>query len=246
MSETRIYGFRVPAGGLFPLDVHGDNFLIKSSSGQVSVKWQGGFLANLAAGQGQKVPTGFHRLDLTNSGSVEVYGEILISDENFIDKRITGDVSVIDGEKARSLAAGRFFTGAELVSVNFNAVQLWNPSTTHNLIVTSVEVSCNGISDVGVLPWSAALANDVTASFVTNALIGSPVGLGQIRREGTPGWAFAGATSIFTCSVQPNVLVPFSMSGPIVVPPAKGLVIAAVTVGVAIRANLQWFEEDVV
>lgn len=246
MSETRTYDFRISAGGLFPLDVQGNNFLIKSSSGAVNVKWQGGFLANLAAGQGQNVPEGFHRLDLTNSSSVTVYGELLISDENFIDKRITGDVSVIDGEKARSIASGRFQATADHTTPGqYPGVQLWNPAGSgKNLIVTSVDCGLSAAGSVRIYGDNVAFANDVSGSSISNALVGAAAGVAQVRRE-----VFAAPPAIpFGRGREPiipaNSYIQVVLDGPMVVPPGFGVSTLGAPVGVVLGVSFQWFEED--
>lgn len=246
MSETRIYSFRIDAGGTFPLEVQGENFLIRSSSGPVSVRWQRGYLANLLAGQGQDVPEGFARLDLSNTGSIAVYGDIIISDENFKDKRITGDVSVIDGEKARTLGGGGFMGHVTCgVALQYPAVQLFNNSTTNNLIVTGLSASLDVAGSIYLFGSGTILA--VGAATPANALIGSAAASSALlRSEGFAVWPPNPYNILKSFTIGAASPEEIRLSRPIVVPPAFGLNVIGAPVSANLSGNFEWFEEAAV
>ena len=60
----------------------------------------GSSLSPLYAGQGQRKE--FQRLTVTDKSGAANVVLIIVADDDFIDDRITGEVSVIDGSKART------------------------------------------------------------------------------------------------------------------------------------------------
>lgn len=96
-SDTRIFPFAIAAGGMQLLPVTGEKFLIKATTGPVDVSWTGGRLNSLDAGQGYNVRRGFAQLTLNNSGAGEITGTIQIADDDFIDNRIAGTVTISGG-----------------------------------------------------------------------------------------------------------------------------------------------------
>lgn len=246
MSDTRIYAFRVAPGAMFPLDVEGKNFIVKTSSGPVNVKWPGGYLQSLEAGQGQNIPKGFQRLNMTNPGAVTVYGTLLISDEDFIDKRITGDVSVIDGEKARTLAGGGFMGHVTCgVGGDYPAVQLFNNSTTNNLIVTGLSASLDVAGSIYLYGSGTVLA--VGAATPANALVGSAAASSALlRSEGFGAWPPNPYNILKSFSIGAASPEEIKLSRPIVVPPAFGLNVIGAPVSANLAGNFEWFEEAAV
>lgn len=96
-SDTRIYPFAIAAGQMQAIPVHGEKFLIKSTTGPVDVIWRGGKLTSLEAGQGYNVRRSFDQLTLNNNGAGAITGTIQIADDDFIDNRIAGTVSISGG-----------------------------------------------------------------------------------------------------------------------------------------------------
>lgn len=96
-SDTRIFPFAIAAGGMQLVPVHGERFLVKATTGPVNIRWTGGYLTLLEAGQGYIVRRGFDQLTLTNPGAGAIAGTIQIADDDFIDNRIAGTVNITGG-----------------------------------------------------------------------------------------------------------------------------------------------------
>lgn len=96
-TDSRKYPFDIVAGGMQRLPVAGQRFIIAVTSGVVDVSWDGGKLAALDAGEGYVVPTGFHELVLNNNNPTPITGVMLIVDDNYINNRVAGEVSINGG-----------------------------------------------------------------------------------------------------------------------------------------------------
>jgi len=140
---AQIYDFTLAPGGSQVLNVTGGYYRIQTASGPVRVtRDNGSRLGPLYAGQGEKQE--FGRLILTDLTGLANTGLILVADDSFIDDRITGEVSVIDGGRALSLAGACFQHGGGLnPSVgNYNNYQIWNPANSGKRVyIEQVEVS---------------------------------------------------------------------------------------------------------
>lgn len=250
-TDTRDYPFAIAAGGMQILPVHGEKFLVRSTTGPVDVRWKSGRISALLAGQGYNVRKGFDQLTLNNPGALPIVGVVQVADDDFLDKRITGDVSVIDGEKARTLAGGRFMGACQCLAGGAaigSLVQIWNPSTTKNLVLTSVQVVAFANLSVSVFGCSLQLAN--ASPYIGNAKLGAASGVGLLRteqcnaaRNTVLGNAALGFLAIHYIGI--NTARPLPLSGPIVCPPATGLIIRQDIFNVQLDVNFEWFEEDV-
>jgi hypothetical protein len=247
MTPAKIYPFSIPAGGSFPLLVLGDYCKILTSSGPLSIQGDTfGTLGPILAGQGVE-DSPFNRLVLVdNSGGVN-NGTLLIADKKFIDDRISGDVSVIDGEKSRTLAGGMYSGNVYCVAVagQYSNCQLWNPAGSgKNLIVTQLSYSTSVAAQIIFLMTPVQCANNFAIAIANKkAGAGSPVSvlkfeskvaaetfpIGILRNDSTP----AGT------SVQ------WPIKGVLVVPPGYGLNAYTSTVNVTNSINCEWFEEAI-
>ncbi len=154
-TDTRIYPFAIPAGGAQLIQVTGENFLVRSTSGPVNVRWDGGYLSKLNAGQGYRVRKGFNKLALTNDAAVPIVGEIQIADDDFIDNNIFGTVGVRNG--------GTYVNSNPAVATASGVLVPANPLRTYLLIQN------NDGSAVLSLNFSAAAS-------MTNGLLIQPGG----------------------------------------------------------------------
>lgn len=92
MRAVKQYPFSVLGNDVQQLLVDGAYFRIESSTGPVTVTGDFGELQGLQAGQGLKgVP--FTRLLLKNQSVTPVAGVLLVSDSEFIDNRVYGDIT---------------------------------------------------------------------------------------------------------------------------------------------------------
>lgn len=117
-SDTRIFPFAIAAGGMQLVPVHGERFLVKATTGPVNIRWTGGYLTLLEAGQGYIVRRGFDQLTLTNPGAGAIAGTIQIADDDFIDNRIAGTVSISGGSNFVNSAPAVTNASAALLAAN--------------------------------------------------------------------------------------------------------------------------------
>lgn len=247
MAETRRYDFRIPAGGVRVLEAGGTRFLVRSTTGLINIRWDRGNLDGIEAGQGQVDPKGFSRLFLTNPTAAEISGYLQISDDLFIDNRITGDVSVINGEQIRTLNQGRFFGAptAQYAAPDYTVVQLWNPSLSQRtVILTALEVSQSLAGTFVIFGNAVALTDDLSAGRIANAYVGGASPYAQLRAEASVGAAVAQPYGYsFRYDNIANQLFKPTLSGPIAIGPGKGLCILSYNPGAGVQANMEWYEE---
>nr|WP_315242855.1 hypothetical protein [uncultured Albidiferax sp.] len=243
MKPAQIYTYTVPANGSVSIAVEGSFFKIITCTGPVSVSGDFGKLGPLLAGQGLKGRNSVRFMLGDMSGAANVVS-ILIADDGFIDDRISGEVSVIDGEKARSIA-GSLFIGLPLapaVAGQSSYCQLWNPlGSGVNLVVNQVKLNCNIASTV-LFYWSMAAGNtDQTANQAASKKQGGAIPKAQIRVGSK-----AVATSFFAA---PNLVANQELlvlpRGPFVVVPGSGLQMDLNVVNTLFSANFEWYEDPV-
>lgn len=246
-TETRRYDFTLAAYGTQILNAAGRRFVIKAATGAVRVRTDtGDNLAGIEAGQGLAMADGqqFSRLEITDLTGAPNAGFIVISDDSFIDGRVTGEVSVIDGERARTVAGGRLMCGVGYQAANFPQVQIWNPSSASNLVVTALQFNTSVSASVNVFGNATALINDVTGVRSSNALIGSSLGSAEIRTENKTGVSMPYG-NLYALDTVANVPYPLKLSGPIVIPPGFGLNVIAQLNAVGLSVNGEWYEQAV-
>lgn len=224
---AKIYDFTLPANGSFQLPVEGDYFRILTSTGDVEVVGDTfSRFGPIKAGQGlEKAP--YRRLTINDkSGSANI-GTIIVASDGFVDQRVVGEVSVIDGGKARTLAGNAFsgMVAAGAVAAQFAHVQLWNPTTTKNSVVEQIVVSSTTSVSIVMRSHNAALpsaygaqpnpaskkiggADSAMQSFFTNNAAAVPTG------------KYYGLLA-----VNANQISVFRLAEPIVIPPSQGLVL---------------------
>lgn len=242
---AQIYDFTLPANGARELLVEGSYYRILSSTGAVEVRRNGGSaLGPIYAGQGERAE--FKRLTLVDrSGSPNV-GYIIVADDTFIDDRISGEVSVIDGGKARTVAnlsfLGRLYRAGS--AGNYSHCQLWNQSTTRNLIVQQFVSSCSSAATVYLNAAGAALANIGVPANPGSKLIGGADSGAQFRyvHQASIDFGIKAMTMYQVAAVQ-SVL--FRFTEPLVVPPGYGLTWACAGLGVDLLVNVDYYEEAV-
>lgn len=247
MTPAKIYPFSIPAGGSFPLLVIGDYCKILTSSGALTLTGDTfGTIGPILAGQGVE-SSPFQRLVLSdNSGAVNS-GTILIADNKFVDDRITGEVSVIDGGKIRTLTKSVFWAYGNTAAVvgSSGYVQLWNPVGNDKRIVipqisyaaTSPSYAIANLS-YNVTPLSVMLGNG------KNKLIGEAESSAEIRKEESA--VYLGIASIADFFMQGSLSQTLQLTEPIILHPGKGLMIGLPqTSNVALTANFEFYEEAI-
>lgn len=87
------YPVNVAAGGVMMLTATGTRFLLKETDGDLNVSLDiGGSMRGLKDGEGY-AGRAFNALTITNDGAAAVAGFIVVSDDEYVDHRITGAVT---------------------------------------------------------------------------------------------------------------------------------------------------------
>lgn len=171
------------------------------------------------------------------SGQVQVLGTV----------GVTGDVSVIDGEKSRTLAGGMYSgtPNSQAAAGLYSVCQLWNPlGSGKNLIVASVGLAASTASIALVYTIGASAPTDQTVGRSANKLSGAPLGVGQVRVDASNIPNFSG-NLLRTMACPGSDVREWDVRGAVVVPPGNGLSMVGTVVNTQLIANFEWFEEVV-
>lgn len=242
MTPAKIYPFSIPAGGSFPLLVLGDYCKILTSNGELSIAGDSfGTLGPILAGQGVE-DTPFSRLVLVNNSGAMNSGTILIADNKFIDDRITGEVSVIDGGKSRVLANSAFM-GADYVAAsvgNFSITQLWNPvGSEKNVFIEQIFIGCSSNTGISISKHNAELTIAGTSQPISKNISGS-AGIALIKNQTNV--AYLG-TVMGSISILASTTFQYKFTEPLLLNPGYGMMINPTNVNMDIRATFEFFEE---
>lgn len=163
--------------------------------------------------------------------------------------RIDGasDVSVIDGEKNRTLAGGMFGGTPQCpgVSATFANTQLWNPAGSgKNLIVTSVAVAAFGAAGIFIAMTNVQLLTASTYAPANKRAGGvAPNALLRIdTRAAVDPMTFG---SLHYVPVLQNTQYVWAVRGALVVTPGFGLIVANATAAITLVCSFEWFEEPI-
>lgn len=241
---AQLYDFACSANGSVNLAVSGGYYRIMSATGAVRVRREGGSqLGPLYPGQGEREE--FNRLTITDMTGAANTGFILVADESFVDERITGEVSVIDGGRAATLAGLSYLTLGSLgvVAGNYNCFQLLNPSGSgRRVILEGFFASVTVASFIFIGPNPVALPNIYGASTNTNKLIGGLAGSAERRWENAA--AVNGNTSgVLGFYLQASQNYLYSFKRPVVLPPGTGYAISNRTIAADLQSGFDYYEE---
>lgn len=243
MRSFKIYDFTLSAGGAMPLLVEGGYFKIYSCTGVLSVSIDGGSsIGPINTGQGMK--TEFKRLTIVDQSGAANVGKIIVASDEFVDGRISGEVSVIDGGKSRTLANLAFngTSGVAAVIAQLGHIQLWNPSSTKNLVVEQLQASSSAINVFTVRAHNAALA-----TLIGNAAskkIGGADSIAEMRTASAvapipTGKGFAGINT------GANNAYIYQLREPVIVPPSQSIVIYNGVLNTDMTANFEFYEDPI-
>lgn len=227
---AQIYTLSLSANQAQVLLVDGGYYKILSAYGNVSVSREGGSIINpMKPGQGEKL--NFKRLTIQDvSGAANVV-EIIIADESFVDDRISGEVSVIDGGFARTMAEQAYTLplGCAAVAGQYAHVQLWNSSSNVNdVMLESFTISSSGAATVSFIQHSGALANLNAQSYGVSKKLragysqGAGYSYAQSRYQNAAAVIGAGPLrGYYQTPANQSLMV--KLSEPIVIPPNRGM-----------------------
>ncbi len=155
-SATQIYTLALAANQAQVLLVEGGFYKILSATGPVSVSREGGSIINpMRVGQGERLR--FTRLTIQDVSGAANTVEVIIADESFVDDRISGEVSVIDGGKSRTLARVAYIgaVNCPAVAAQYAHAQLFNWSGNPNRVILESFWICS-TNTVNVSMYSAS------------------------------------------------------------------------------------------
>ena len=223
MRSFKIYDFTLSAGGSMPLLVEGGYFKIYSCTGVLSVSIDGGSsIGPINTGQGMK--TEFKRLTIVDQSGAANVGKIIVASNEFVDGRISGEVSVIDGGKARTLAglafSGSLFCGA--VAAQYAHIQLWNPSTTKNAIIEQVLMSSSSAISATIRGHNASLSTPCTQANPAAKKIGGIDSVMQQFQQNSASVIPTGKV-LGVLSLTAGTQAIYKLAEPVIVPPSQGL-----------------------
>lgn len=246
MTPAKIYSFSIPAGGSFPLMVIGDYCKILTSSGPLTLTGDTfGTLGPILAGQGVENST-FKRLVLTDNTGAVNKGTILIADNKFIDDRITGEVSIIDGEKSRVLAAQYFAASPAITAVNYGNIQLFNPvGSGKNVFINSLILNTQITATFVLHSASTELTNDVTNIRLSSLKIGNSVGVTKVKNEDNAVIYAYENSSFGYFVIAAGSTTALNYKNPILLTPGFGINISCMTPANTLSANISFFEEQI-
>lgn len=243
MRPSKLYPFSIPASGSVTLLVEGDFFKVKSSTGMLSVTGDSfGTLEDLLAGQGLR-DTNFKRLTLTDETGAVNNGFILVSDSTFIDDRITGEVSVIDGGKSRTLANTAFWGNVSMGSAvgALSTAQIFNPAGSgKNLVIEQILGSANAATNLS-LNYHDTQLTTLTGNALSKKR-GGAASVAQMREE-LPVAAVGTRIAVFGVAATSAFFL--TLREPIVLPPATGLVMYSAATNVPIIFGVEFYEDPV-
>lgn len=170
------------------------------------------------------------------SGQVQVIGTV----------GVTGDVSVIDGGKARSLEGGAFAWahGSAAVAANYSRLQLFNPvESGKNTIVKAFKITTAAATTVFVHAQNAQHTSNVGA-LPNSKYPGGVVPLSQARFESS-GALIVSPIMVDYINAAGIGTMALVMQEPVVLRPGWGLTIENATINQRIDASFEWFEQPV-
>lgn len=243
---ARVYDFTIPAGGAITVLAEGSFYRLMTAAGGIEVRRNNGSIVGpLLPGQGERAE--FLSLTLTDKSGASNPGSILIGDDTFIDDRISGEVSVINGAVSRALAGVAYVCGdySNPVAGQYSHVSLFNPGGSGRLLVVSkiTMSSYVTLSGVRVRRSSAALANAALVAPV-NKLESGPASVAAMSNEASAA-SLGGAQVAMGIWAAPNSLAQIDFAEPILIGPGSGIVLGQLTVNQFIWGNFEYWERPI-
>ncbi len=247
IESIRQQDLTIPVGGMQEIHLQGDRFDFLSASSDpfavIGVKpdYTAGAV-QLRPGQGFKFSGVVKRWVVYNRGAVPLAGIVLIGAGDFQDRRITGEVSVIDGEKARTLAntafVGRHYQAA--LAGNGVTEQLWNPAGSgKNIILEGFGVSSATAQALNVYTMTVALA--AAGDFGVSKMFGGAASVAQGR--GTNGNVPPAGSVFMGLNLAANLVFEKELKKPIILRPGYGMGFYSGVANVDMSAFFEYFEE---
>lgn len=236
---ARVYDFTIPASGAITILAEGSFYRLMTAAGALEVRRNNGSIVGpLLPGQGERAD--FLSLTLSDKSGATNAGSILIGDDTFIDDRITGEVSVINGGMARTKAGNAYLACAVLTSSagNYSHIGIFNPTASGiNAFVSAVHYNGYTSGNYEIRVLTAALANSFT---VNNKIVGGAAGVVAGCHEQAA--SMLGGTIIFktyASTATPNV---YRQDEPLLLRPGYGICVLPVVVNANMACNFEYIE----
>lgn len=249
---AKIYPITIPASGSFRLPVTGTMFKVLSSTNTFRVICNTvGAIGAIQPGQGirqdSKEPP-FTDLVFEDTSGAANNLQVLVADDSFIDDRISGEVSVVDGGKARSLAGQAFqmpLTGAALAA-NYTAVAIDNSAGTKNVIIKAYRCALTvaGFMNVnmgGTKP--ATLGGALPLKVWDGGAFGGGVAVGRTGQNAADFTATGSRLDVL--NLPASQTVPIILQEPIVLRPGAYMIFQPASQNVGISVTIEGYEEAV-
>lgn len=219
------------------IEVKGRFFKYRSGTGAIRVRASNGGYVDLLPGQGVR-SLNFDSLTVQDRSGLQNAGVLIAGDFDFQDDRITGTVDVVDGGRTRTLAGIAFGASAYQAAVagQMGAIQIWNASTTKNIIVSQLAFSSVSAQQGAVYVSGTQLLN-VSATQPTNKKYGGGASVAQMRQDTHVAVPVGGVIT----NLSNNV--PYKFTEPVLLTPLSGLMINLSTMNAEIAVAFEYFEE---
>lgn len=246
----RLFPFNLAANESRTADVSGEYFEIRQSAYPVTVELldaYGGVVSLMEDIQQSDFckPGSFGKVRITN-GAIAQKVVFWFGSGDAGSRRVSGDVSIIDGEKNRTLGGG-MFAGAAICGnggANYSNTQLWNPlGTGKNLVVTAASAALFGGSGAVNYCFSNVMLNAASVNAVANKKAGAVGGVALLRRELTAAVGSNGSAILRNETLPSTTSLQWVIKGALIVPPGYGLQIASEVTNFSLNTSLEWFEE---
>lgn len=231
------YDFNLSPGGGLNLDVKGKFFKYRSGTGPIRVRASKGGYVDLLPGQGVW-SLDYNSLNVQDRSGAQNTGVIIAGDFDFHDDRITGTVDILDGGRTRTLAGVAFGASAYQAGVagQMGAIQIWNGSTTKNIIVGQLAFS-SATAQQGAVYVSGTQLLNVSATQPTNKKYGGGASVAQMRQDTHVAVPVGGVIT----NLSNNV--PYKFTEPVLLPPLSGLLVNLSAQNADIAVAFEYFEE---
>jgi hypothetical protein len=236
---------RRDAAGSFLRYVSGD---AGGADQRILVKPQGGAggAVILYPGQTVRLPASVSSWQIENyANAATITGTVAIGDGAIEDDRITGEVSVIDGGRSRTLSGAAFSVGVVAAGSvgNYAHAQILNPSGSGKVItLTQIRFSLSGAGAISGLRYDTALATLYGSP--PSKRIGGAASAAECRSEANASTLGTGLVMVAAYAPASQEAPPLVLTEPIVLDAGKGFLVRANVTATNLAATFQGFEDN--
>jgi hypothetical protein len=177
-------------------------------------------------------------------GAATIGGTVVIGNGRIDDNTMSGNVSVVDGGKSRTLAGQAFMIGgfSAPVASQYSRNQMWNPATNPNRVILesiSIFATTPGFTAAAVMQNAAIGA---TTNVGGSKLSGAANSVAGLRADSTA--SSVSGLQMMQLSVQASAEIEIVLKEPIVLLPGWGITFWNTTSqNDGVGAVYEWYEE---